>query len=270
MASSEGTGKLPSPCQHTTQPVVVAPPDGGAKLRRSVIIRNVHYVVAVDAVERDRWLGMVQDHLPREIVPTAYALSRFVNRREFGAFPGHMALASKAQVNERTARRHLEMLETAGAIVRRQRRRSAAVIHLVAQDWTCMSGFKSSPMSGLKSARADACDRQDRTSVSRKTGHSCFGNDVKSNKCATVTQRLISETYLDTPPDGPNMTRLRGFNGLSPGPDEGDEIIIDDGPLSIPPPPPPDMARLRAFAADELSRTEPPGWREHIEAMGDS
>lgn len=260
---------MPAPQRRAPPPVELTPPDGGAKPRRSVIIRNVHYVVAVDAVERDRWLGMVQDHLPREIVPTALALSRFVNRREFGAFPGHMALASKAQVNERTARRHLEMLETAGAIVRRQRRRSAAVIHLVAQDWTCMSGFKSSPMSGLKSARADACDRQDRTSVSRKIGHSCFGNDVKSNKCASVTQRLTSETYFDTPPEGLTMTPFRGFIGLSPGPDEGDGIIFDDGPLSIPPPPP-DAALLRAFAADELSRAEPSGWREHIEAMGDS
>ena len=269
MASSKEAGALAVHRRCPPAPDEMAQPDGGAKTRRSVIIRGVHYVVAVDAVERERWLGLIQDQLPREIVATAYALSRFVNRREAGAFPGCGSLAAKAKVNERTIRRHLDMLEIAGAIVRRQRRRNTAVIHLVIQDWTPAPGLKSSSVSGLNSARPDARDRQGRTPVSVKTGHSHFGNKAKSDNCASVTQRLISETYLNTQSGELKSTRFRSFDGLSPGPDKGDEIIIDDGLQPMPPPPPPpDAARLGAFASDELSRPEPPGWRERIKTMG--
>lgn len=155
---------------------------------------------AVGPVARLQWLEQVQadPRLGDADLAIAVSLVAFVNSGKGYAFAGHSAVAERARVDERTARRHIAKLIGAGHVLQIRRGRVPAALFLVLFDRT----------TGVRSNEAF-----DRTVQSPSTGQRQNSNGAKSVSCVAITRRINSATGAVAParpraPDAPSPCEI--------------------------------------------------------------
>ena len=233
---------------------------------RTLNIEGKPLTIAASPLERLQWLGQVQNDrgLSDVHVSLALMLARHVNAKEGYTWKGSGVFSRLLEIERRAyAYRLSHLVERGHVIVKRQGRHPAAIYLQILPDHYPLDvqhGCTSKPPLDVQFG---SISKSDDLSFDVQFGSTSMCNAQKnavdnSDSYEPRTRNIQGRARRDG--------RQRAPVVLSPGPSVEDEIIFDDEP-PLAPPPPLDASRLRSFAIDELSRPEPPGWREYSESF---